>query len=736
MNEKNSIRFILLSLLLLISYNTIGAIKSKPQISEQEVKTTAISISNEDDYNIDFKQLNQLFANPTNAYRIVHFHLDGAKADSITIEKYKNVGVGGLMHSVPFKSYLNDNQAWKELDKNIAKSANAGFRTWIWDECGYPSGAAGGLVVDGNPEFENAGIVRITRKGIGKKTTRIQLPDSVAFFRTTICPVVNGVIQYEKSKEIPFGKEYVEISGFKGEWQLSAFGTIILNKHTQGQETMAQFGHPGHYPNLLNKKAVEKFIKLTHQQYADNISNMSSKVELFYTGEPNFNSLYWTFDGSSAKYAHLPWDKELNDKFKEQHGYSLLPYLDALFEGETPKAKIVRLNYYQTLADLFVANYAKPITEWCKLNGTKSLAHLLLEEYMAMHVINYGDFMKAIAAFDVPALDFPVPNVDWKNWVFWMPKYVSSAAYLENKSMVAGLIDPIVGGNGYGNLSPEISRMRRAINMTFGCGVNQLSSYIPFQDYPDGQYKAFNDYVGRLGVMLRGAKSEAPIAMYYPIETFQANFKASPEFWTSITKNYVFLQNTQDRLCFDILKNGMDFNYLTARAILDAKVNNGCIEIGTNKYSALVMPKVEMISLTVLKKLNECSKAGVPVFWVDAKPTLGVTKSEHSKVKKMATSFVQNDNPIDSLKKIVAQRIGIEIKSSDKYITSTQYSRNGKRIYFIINDSQEQINLNISVVKNNNKEIQIYDPKDGTIKTVTLPATLTLGGFFGLFILQ
>jgi hypothetical protein len=53
-----------------------------------------------------------------------------------------------------------------------------------------------------------------------------------------------------------------------------------------------------------------------------------------------------------------------------------------------------------------------------------------------------------------------------------------------------------------------------------------------------------------------------------------------------------------------------------------------------------------------------------------------------------------------------------------------------------VNDSQEEINLDISVVKNNEKDIEIYDPNDGTIKKVSLPVSLKLGGFFGLFILQ
>src|SRR3546814_11221234 len=101
------------------------------------------------------------------------------------------------------------------------------------------------------------------------------------------------------------------------------------------------------------------------------------------------------------------------------------------------------------------SNFSGQIAQLCHKNDVQSSGHFLLEEYLACHVVSYGNFMKVMRNFDIPSCDLPIArpgNVDWK---FWMPKFLSSAAYLDNKSgMVAALIDPIIG-YGLNELSPR-----------------------------------------------------------------------------------------------------------------------------------------------------------------------------------------------------------------------------------------------------------------------------------------
>src|SRR3546814_5987254 len=86
--------------------------------------------------------------------------------------------------------------------------------------------------------------------------------------------------------------------------------------------------------------------------------------------------------------------------------------------------------------------------------------------------------------------------------------------------------------------------------MSFLCGVNQITSYIPYREYKGQERQEhirLSDYVARICLMLRGAKNIAPIAMYYPIETIQSRFTATPQHWRKIIQDPDFSE-TQEAL--------------------------------------------------------------------------------------------------------------------------------------------------------------------------------------------
>lgn len=684
---------------------------------------------------IDFAAIDRYFVDPPNQYRIVQYQMN-KNLDDKHLQVLKSYGIGGVQHSVAWDiNYLENEAAWDTFAVNVDQARKAGFRAWIHDEKGYPSGAAGGLVVREHPEYENQGLARVTRQGKGEDKVKVELPDSIEFIRATIYPVVDGEVDLNKGRELPVGKEIVETIGLAGDWQLSVFGTLVLDKNTQAQSTTKQFKQTGHYPNLLNRDASLQFIKWTHQGYANHLQDIGQQVDVFYTGEPNLMTTYWQYNGSKAEYAYVPWEKSVSDQFRKQHGYDLMLHLDALFAGNSPEAKMVRLDFYQTIAEMFALNYAKPITDWCENHGVQSLGHLLLEEYMACHVIYYGDMIKALRQFHIPACDIPIARNDTMKWEFWMAKFISSAAYLDDKrSMVTALLDPIIGGFGMRDLSPDIRNLRKTITMNFLCGINQISTYIPFKDYTADEYRSLNEYIGRMAVMLRGAKNEACIAMYYPIETFQANYIVSPFPWNIMIRNYEHWQGTVDRMAAGMLRNGMDFNYLTADAILNAAIKDGYIRAGTFRYRAIVMPRVEVIPLQVLKKLKACSEAGVGVYWVDALPALGTDQAEHEKVIKIASSLARNDEPLEELKKIKDEDFNIDFESDDDKLSVGKYSRENRRLYFLVNDSAKEIN--IAANSETGTTVKIYDPESGHIAEEKLPLKLKLGAYSSVFIVD
>jgi len=681
---------------------------------------------------IDFKTIDQYFTNPPNQYRLNQFYLD-KNFDSNQSQLLKDYGIGGIQTCASYSNYLLSDAGWSQVNNNINHAISNNMQVWLTDEKGYPSGSAAGLVVSGSPELEARGVIRIIFKGSGVVSISNTLPSGIDFFRASLCPVINGEPKSTAGTTVPIVNNKIQTIGLSGEWQLSVFGIQIINKNSQAQST-PQFGGTGKYPNLLNYNAVKKFIEVTHQSYANKVSNLGHKVELFYTNEPNLMTSYWVNDGTKAQYAYLPWESELPNKFKTMHGYDLLPYLDALFEGSSNEFKTVRIHYFQTVAEMFSSNFCGQISDWCSLNNVKMGGHFLLEENLAHHVAHYGDLFKALRRYDVAGCDIPIARKSITNWKFWMPKLISSASYLENKnSMTTALLDPIIDF-GMGDLSPLIPDLKRTINMAFLCGINQFTSYMPFTDYTIAEHKPFSDYMARISLMLRGAKNEAPIAMYYPIETFQSKFIASPLHYSVYVKDYEYLQKTIDRMASDILQNGLDFNYVSADAILTATINNGSVQIGGNKYSTIVMPRVEVIPLNVLKRLQLISDAGIPIHWVDALPFMGINNSEHTEVENISKTLLTNNYPMSDLQRLRNNTFSIRVSTNGTKLSMNRFVRNNKRMYFIINDSETEIT--ITATSKTSTTIQIYNPVNGEIKTSVLPLSQKIGAFESLFLVE
>ena len=69
------------------------------------------------------------------------------------MQYYKDRGLGGVVCNVAFQDYLRSEENWKTLVRGVGLR-QLGLVVWLYDEEGYPSGAAGGLVLRENQAFE------------------------------------------------------------------------------------------------------------------------------------------------------------------------------------------------------------------------------------------------------------------------------------------------------------------------------------------------------------------------------------------------------------------------------------------------------------------------------------------------------------------------------------------------------------------------------------------------------
>src|SRR4030042_974998 len=85
--------------------------------------------------------------------QIVH-GIHPAQATPAAMKKLKELGLGGIVCNVNFDKYLISQTHWDTLVLAVEACREVGLIVWIYDEDGYPSGSAGGLVLKQNPAFE------------------------------------------------------------------------------------------------------------------------------------------------------------------------------------------------------------------------------------------------------------------------------------------------------------------------------------------------------------------------------------------------------------------------------------------------------------------------------------------------------------------------------------------------------------------------------------------------------
>ena len=173
----------------------------------------------------------QAWRNPRVEFRplqIVH-GVPAKQATAEAMRSLKDLGLGGIVCNVAFDSYLRSEANWQTLVEAVKACAEVGLRVWIYDEDGYPSGAAGGLVLKENRDFEALALA------------------------------------YHPSRADPF----------------------IIRASYEYTHASNNFYAARRYPNLMDQAAVASFIRATHDAYYQRLEPFFGKtIEAFFTDEP------------------------------------------------------------------------------------------------------------------------------------------------------------------------------------------------------------------------------------------------------------------------------------------------------------------------------------------------------------------------------------------------------------------------------------------------------------------
>lgn len=374
------------------------------------------------------KALRDSFANPPLEFRMNENNheipLQPDLQDSLINRTLAN-GWGGFTINTPYSEYLTE----KSLQSTLVfcqKAKAKGMDLWLYDECGYPSGNAGDLVIKENPEWEAMAIYMKDTVVSGGKIAFL-LPWGEPFIVKAF-PVVNGLTDFKNPVDLLglFKGNSLKWNAPKGDWNIFAATKYRLYEGYQAADKGgSKLG--SHYPSLLIPEPTEAFIRITHETYAKTFgADFGKYFTSTFTDEPSLMALQ--FHSYKDRHAILPWKELLSEEIEKRYGYKPEDKLVELFYDEGPDGQKIRYQYFHTVADLTSKNFYRKIKDWCVEHNLLSGGHILLEESMIAHVPLYGDIMKCFREMHAPGID--ILSCLPENMPVHSPKLASSVVEL------------------------------------------------------------------------------------------------------------------------------------------------------------------------------------------------------------------------------------------------------------------------------------------------------------------
>jgi len=286
----------------------------------------------------------------------------------------------------------------------VNEAKRLGMKYWIYDEFSYPSGHASGYLLERYPECAQQEITCIPQN-VNACGMRASVFKRGKFIGAQSIKEKNGryytedVTQY---CEVNQGKEFatVEYQNIYTTPEKILFYFSCYNE-TGSYGTVTAPGTKGlhGYLNVINERAVSKFLEITHEWYKKTVGDEFGKTVMgVFTDEP---TTLFHFVGANPG----PWDDGFEQIFEKEHGYSLIPYLYALFyEPKTPEEVKARDDYRTTVKHLYHKNFVQQYAKWCRDNNLIFTGHFGGEESLYGNV-SQGDMLTGLMKMDMPGFD-------------------------------------------------------------------------------------------------------------------------------------------------------------------------------------------------------------------------------------------------------------------------------------------------------------------------------------------
>ncbi len=664
--------------------------------------------------------------------------VDGHGIES-ALDRLVESGVGGIVTNVAFSDYLRSPAEWEVLRLGVALARTRGLAVWIYDEEGYPSGAAGGLVLEGHPELEAFGLACRTFRVRGPRLFTMEAPDCPARFVAAVAWNDRQTLDLASAAG-PSGDLRAELP--PGAWTVQIFFEKPAYEGTHAERNVHASRR---YINVLDPRAAARFLEVTHAAYARVLCPDLGGARAFFTDEPSLMSAYvWPLPPgvqgktrvqdplrSTDRTPMVAWSRDFPEEFRRRAGYRITDHLPDLFVDRGPRSRQVREDYRAVAGAVFADAYFGTIGDWCAAHGVASTGHVLVEESLLWHVAFLGDLFAAVRRMRWPGIDMldadPASIVATEG--FMVARQVSSAAHLEGRTeVVCEASDWLMRTEGR-VASPE--QMRGTANLLYLLGVTIIASYY---DAAMPSYPAYTLHAARLRTLLTAGRHDAHVAVVYPVRSVQGRYlpQSDPPLPPSQPEDLRAIVAGWTAVCRVLLERQVDFDCIDERGLAEGRVAQGALHAGAESYDLMVVPPADRLGTEALGALARLADAGGRVVIVgdpSVPPLEGV--AAHPRV----TLLPDVAALALAVGGIIAPTLRVEPARRD--IFCARHLLPTGPLYFVVNNARDAASCIVSLPVSGT--LRIWDPGTGGVSSPApyaagSPVPLSLDGFSSLFL--
>ncbi|MDH4196786.1 MAG: glycosyl hydrolase [Candidatus Aminicenantes bacterium] len=417
---------------------------------------------------------------------------------------FKDHGIGGVfIHPRPglITPYLSEE--WLDLCRFAVETGKSlGMKVWIYDENSYPSGFAGGHVPAQMPDAVRTGL-RLVKGSV--------LPRAFAKTMDKGTPLVVLRRAGEGFEDVTAGAAALASSGEKGDYYVF-FRTF--------QSPSPWFGGFS-YVDIMRRDVTEKFLDVTLNAYQRSFgAEFGGVVPGVFQDEAEINPA-----GGADTINYTP---ALFQAFQGKWGYDLRPALPSLFE-ETGDWRKVRHDFYDTLLDLFIENWAKPYYAYCADNNLVFTGHYWEHEWPRPRVS--PDSLAMAAYAHMPGIDILMNGFQRDSHAqFGNARAVREIRSAANQHGRRRTMSETYGAGGW---DMTFEDQKRIGDWEYALGVNFLNQHLSYatikgarkRDHPLSftphepwwsHYPLLADYFGRLSVVMSFGEQLNPVLVLEP----------------------------------------------------------------------------------------------------------------------------------------------------------------------------------------------------------------------------